>query len=169
MEFTSVKEYLDHFKGHLELVRLKRLMKDLSDYSRELQFLEAKLKFLNFMIAKKRTNDEIIAFLGDFENWISQRLQRIEIIRLSSDHIKQTEIDIKELKEKIAQAKKLVKEQEKIHKEAIKKIQALGKIKSFKPMSNLFETTQMEGIEVYQVPEEDDEVISSEDLEENEI
>ena len=169
MEFTSVKEYLDHFKGHLELVKLKRLLKDLSDYSRELQFLEAKLKFLNFMISKKRTNDEIIAFLGEFENWISQRLQRIEIIRLSSDHIKQTEIDIKELKEKISEAKKLVKDQEKIHKEAAKKIQALGKIKSFKPMINLFETNQIEGIEVYQVPDEEDTVISDENLEENEI
>jgi 3-hydroxybutyryl-CoA dehydrogenase len=81
-------------------------MKDLSDYSKELQFLEAKLKFLNFMISKKRTNDEIISCLGEFENWISQRLQRIEIIRLSSDHIKQTEIDIKELKEKITEADK---------------------------------------------------------------
>jgi hypothetical protein len=169
MEFTSVKEYLDHFKGHLELVKLKRLLKDLSDYSRELQFLEAKLKFLNFMISKKRTNDEIIAFLGEFENWISQRLQRIEIIRLSSDHIKQTEIDIKGLKEKITEAKKLVKDQEKIHKEAAKKIQALGKIKSFKPMVNLFETNQIEGIEVYQVPDEEDVVISGEDLEEDEI
>jgi hypothetical protein len=144
-------------------------MKDLSDYSKELQFLEAKLKFLNFMISKKRTNDEIISCLGEFENWISQRLQRIEIIRLSSDHIKQTEIDIKEIKEKIAQAKKSVKDQEKIHGEAVKKIQPLGKIRSFEPMSNLFATTQMEGIEVYQVPEENDEVISSEDSEENEI
>jgi len=121
------------------------------------------------MISKKRTNDEIIAFLGEFENWIYQRLQRIEIIRLSSDHIKQTEIDIKELKEKITEAKKLVKDQEKIHKEAAKKIQALGKIKSFKPMINLFETNQIEGIEVYQVPDEEDTVISNEDSDENEI
>ena len=169
MEFTSVKEYLDHFRGHLELVKLKRLIKDLSDYSRELQFLEAKLKFLNFMISKKRANDEIIDFLGGFETWISQRLQRIEIIRLSSDHIKQTEIDIKELKEKITEAKKFVKEQEKIHKETVKKIQALGKIKSFKPMANLFDTNQIEGIEVYQIPDEEDTEISDENLEETEI
>jgi len=64
MEFNSVKEYLDHFKGHLEFVKLKRLLRDLDNYSRELQFLEAKLKFLNFMIATKRTNDEIINFLA---------------------------------------------------------------------------------------------------------
>jgi len=169
MEFTSVKEYLDHFKGHLEFVKLKRLVRDLENYSKELQFLEAKLKFLNFMVAVKRTNDEIVKFLSQFETWISQRLQRIEIIRLSTDHIKQTEIDIKEIKEKIAQTKKKVKDQEKTHKEALKKIQSMGKIKSFKPMSNLFETNQMEGIEVYQIPEEEDELISTEDSEDDEI
>lgn len=169
MEFTSVKEYLDHFKGHLEFVKLKRLLRDLDNYSKELQFLEAKLKFLNFMVAVKRTNDEIVKFLSQFENWISQRLQRIEIIRLSTDHIKQTEIDIKEIKEKIAQTKKMVKDQEKIHKEALKKIQTMGKIKSFKPMSSLFESNQMDGIDVYQIQEEEEELISTEDSEEDEI
>ena len=36
-------------------------------------------------------------------------------------------------------------------------------------MINLFETNQIEGIEVYQVPDEEDTVISDENLEENEI
>ena len=170
LEFNSIKEYLDHFKGHLEYVKLKRMLRDLNNYSRELEFLEAKLKFLNFMILKKRTNDEIIKFLSDFPNWISQRLQKIEIIRLSTDHIKQTEIDIKEVKSKIESTKKKVKDQEKIHKEALKKIESLGKIKSFKPTSNLFEPTQVEGIEIYQVPEEmDEEIISSNDSDDDEI
>ena len=78
-------------------------------------------------------------------------------------------IQAQPLVQKIAEAKKLVKDQEKIHKEAAKKIQTLGKIKSFKPMINLFETNQIEGIEVYQVPDEEDTVISNEDSEENEI
>ena len=101
MEFSSVKEYLDHFRGHLEYVKLKRLIRDELDYSRELAFLEAKLKFLNFMVAKKRKNDEILEFLGEYESWISSRLQRIEAVKLSIDHIKQTQIDIQELKKKI--------------------------------------------------------------------
>ena len=169
MEFGSVKEYLDHFKQHLELVKLRRIIRDNEDNLRDLAFLEAKFLFLNFMIEKKRKNDEILKFLSDFPSWIASRLQRIEIIRLSSDHIKQTEIDIKELKEKITEAKKFVKEQEKIHKETVKKIQALGKIKSFKPMANLFDTNQIEGIEVYQIPDEEDTEISDENLEETEI
>ena len=157
MEFGSVKEYLDHFKGHLEFVKLKRLHKDLSDFSRELSFLEAKLKFLNFMIAKKRKNDEIIDFLSAFETWISARLQKIEAVKLSTEHISQTEIDIKELKKKIEEAKKSIKTQEKKYKEVIQKISKESKGKQTKITMSLFETNQVDGIEVFQVEEENEE------------
>jgi len=168
MEFTSVKEYLDHFKGHLELVKLKRLNRDLDNYSKELEFLEAKLKFLNFMIAKKRSNQEILGFLSENSNWISQRLQKIEIIRLSSEHIKQTEFDIKDLKERILKSKKEVKEQDKIHKQALKTIESLDKIKGFKPTNNLFDPVQMDGIEIFQLEDEDEKIVEDQ-VEEDEI
>jgi len=165
IEFSSVKEYLDNFKGHLELVKLKRLIRDSNNYSRELEFLEAKLKFLNFMIVKKRANKEIIDFLSPFQGWISTRLQKIEIIKLSSDHIKQTEIDIKDLKNKITEVKKVIKEQEKKHKEVTNSIKKLGKIKVNQSAANLFEPTQIEGIEIFQVdePEEEQEEIEEDD------
>jgi len=167
IEFSSVKEYLDHFKGHLELVRLKRLLKDSNDYSRELEFLEAKLKFLNFMIAKKRTNNEIIEFVNGFVNWISVRLQKIEIIKLNSDHIKQTEVEIKELKQKISDVKKKIKDQEKKHKEVSKFIEKTGKVKVNRMTHNLFEPTQLSGIEIFQIEEEEEIVKEEED--DNEI
>lgn len=166
MEFGSVKEYLDHFKGHLEYVKLKRLDRDLDNFSKELEFMRAKLKFLNFMISKKRSNTEILDFLSPFANWISQRLQKIEIIRLSSDHIKQTEIDIKDLEGKIQKAKKEVKDQEKIHKEAMKKIGELEKVRSFSPSTNLFEPSQMDGIEIFQIEEEEENTTQEEETDE---
>jgi hypothetical protein len=169
MEFSSVKEYLDHFKGHLELVKLKRLIRDEINYSRELAFLEAKLKFLNFMIAKKRSNDEIFKFLGDFEGWISTRLQRIEAVKLSVEHIKQTEIDIQELKKKIAQVRKEIKDQDKIYKAKVKEIQKMAKGKNTRFTNTvLFEPTHSDGIEIFQIAE-DEEEINSEELEEDEI
>jgi hypothetical protein len=118
------------------------------------------------MISKKRSNTEILEFLSEFANWISQRLQKIEIIRLSSDHIKQTEIDIKELDDKIQKAKKEVKDQEKIHKEAMKKIGTLEKIRSFNPSSNLFEPSQMDGIEIFQIEEEEENTSQEEETDE---
>lgn len=160
MEFSSVKEYLDHFKGHLELVKLKRINRDQQNFSRELLFLEAKLKFLNFMVAKKRKNDEINEFLSDFEAWISNRLQKIEAVKLSTEHIAQTEIDIKELKKKIEETKKLIKAQEKKYKETLQLIQKSTKGKQTKIPAMLFETTQMDGIEVFQVEEEEEKEFS---------
>jgi hypothetical protein len=169
MEFSSVKEYLDHFRGHLEFVRLKRLMRDEANHSRELAFLEAKLKFLNFMVAKKRTNDEIFKFLGDFEGWISARLQRIEAVKLSAEHIKQTEIDIQDLKKKIAQTKKDIKEQDKVYKSRMKDIQKMAKGKNTRFTNTaLFEPTHSDGIEIFQIVEEEEEN-NAEEIEEDEI
>jgi len=170
LEFSSVKEYLDHFKGHLEYVKLRRLKKDEFDYLRELAFLEAKLKFLNFMVLKKRTNQEIVNFLSGFESWISQRLQRIEIIKLSSDHIKETESEIKAIKHKIQEVKRRVKDQEKKHKEITREIEKMGKIKLTKSLNtSLFEETQIGGIEIFQVEEEEEEIQSEIEEDEEEI
>jgi len=166
MEFSSVKEYLDHFRGHLELVKLKRLVRDEANYSRELAFLEAKLKFLNFMIEKKRSNDEIIKFLSGFEVWISTRLQKIEIVKLNIEHIKQTEIDIQDLKNKITKTKKEIKEQDKIYKSRMKDILKLVKGKNTRfNTTALFEPTQVDGIEIFQVIEEDEENIEEQEVE----
>ena len=158
MEFSSVKDYLDHFKTHLELVKLKRLIRDEYDFSRELAFLEAKLKFLNFMVAKKRNNKEIMDFVSQFESWISTRLQKIEAVKLSVEHIKQTEEDIKEIKKKIAQLKKDIKEQEKNYKKVCKELEKISKTKQTKIANSLFEETQINGIEIFQVEEEEEKV-----------
>ena len=158
MDFPSVKDYLDHFKAHLELVKLKRLIRDEYDFSRELAFLEAKLKFLNFMVAKKRNNKEIMDFVSQFESWISSRLQKIEAVKLSVEHIKQTEEDIKEIKKKIAQLKKDIKDQEKNYKKVCKDLEKISKTKQTKISNGLFEETQINGIEIFQVEEEEEKV-----------
>lgn len=123
MEFESIKEYLDAFKVHLEEVRLKRLKKDEVDLRMNLEFLEAKLKFLIFMSQKKRTNVEIVKFLEQFSKWISQRLSGIQIIKLSSDHIKETEDEIKRIKAEIKRVISEIKKQEAV----VKKISAAAK------------------------------------------
>jgi hypothetical protein len=169
IEFSSVKEYLDNFKGHLEFVRLKRLKKDSLDFNSDLLFLEAKLQFLNFMVVKKRTNKEIFDFVSKFPGWISSRLQKIEIVKLSSDHIKQTENEIKEVKLKIKETDKKIKEQERVYKQTISELNKKGKTTFTKNISSLFEITHMDGIEIFQVEEPEEEVLSEETQEEDEI
>lgn len=112
LDYSSVEEYLDQFKVHMEEVLLRRLMKDSFYNDRELEFLEAKLKFLIFMSQKKRSNEEIIEFLKDFVQWIRNRLESIQLIKLSSNEIELTKQKIIEAKQKAKDIRKAIKDQE---------------------------------------------------------
>jgi hypothetical protein len=166
MEFGSVKEYLDHFKQHLELVKLKRIVRDNEDNIRELSFLEAKLTFLNFMIEKKRKNDEIIKFLSDFPSWVSSRLQRIEIVKLSPEYIKETKEAIDSIKKEIEKIKKSISAQEKVYKKVSLDVEKLGDGASKKIQNSLFETQHDDGIEIFRVLEDEFEETVEEEKEE---
>ncbi len=152
IEFNSVKDYLDTFRIHLEEVRLNRLLRDAIDLSDELEFLEAKLKFINFMITKKRSNSEIMEFLSGYSQKISAKLQRIEAIKLSSETIEETKNQIAEIKKKISENKKLITEQKSKFNRIKKEIKTSAKslVKN-----SLFEPTQIDGIEIFK-PAEDD-------------
>ena len=127
LEYTSVEEYLDQFRVHKEEVLLKRLIRDSFYNDRELEFLEAKLKFLVFMSAKKRDNDEIIEFLKQFQTWIKNRLEAIPLIKLSSNEIEITKQKIEETKKSGKEIKKAIKEQEIVVKNVIKEWNRLSK------------------------------------------
>jgi len=167
MEFESVKEYLDGFKVHLEFVRLKRLERDLANYKIELEYLEAKLKFLIFMSTKKRKNTEIVAFLKRFKSWISARLGKIQIVRLSSDYIKETKVLITEIKKAIISCRKTVTAQKKVLVIAKKKISSKNKSISLLPSSYNEQIKEIKGIDIFQ--EEEEVIIEEADIEEDDI
>ena len=120
LDYSSVEEYLDQFKVHMEEVLLRRLMKDAFYNDRELEFLEAKLKFLVFMSQKKRTNEEILEFLKQFVQWIKNRLESIQLIKLSSNEIEITKEKILEAKQKAKDIRKAIKDQEVVCKKVAK-------------------------------------------------
>jgi DNA gyrase/topoisomerase IV subunit A len=160
-QFDSIKEYLDAFKVHLENVKLKRLIRDEDNLNLDLEFLEAKLKFLIFMSEKKRKNDEIIIFLEQFKKWISQKLSSIQIIKLSSDHIKETELEIKRIKSEIKKVQLLIKSQQAVVK---KLVSSNNKVKSASLIPNISKPTSISidsDIEIYEPDEvdEDDELL----------
>jgi DNA gyrase/topoisomerase IV subunit A len=134
-QFNSVKEYLDAFKIHLETVKLRRIKKDFDNLENDLEFLEAKLKFLIFMSQKKRTNDEITNFLSQFVSWISNKLSHLQIVKLSSDHIAETEAEIKKIKQAIKKTLVLIKKQESVVK-SLGSIKIKGKSTSLMPVGS---------------------------------
>jgi hypothetical protein len=164
MEFNSVKEYLDSFKIHLELVKLRRLLKDNYNNTEELEFLEAKVLFLEFMMEKKRKNDEILKFLSEYNPKISSRLQRLEIVRLSPDHLGETKGQIDDMKKEIKRINKEISNQERVYKSMIKNSPD-SKLNTRKIQNTLFSTNESNGIEIYQVEEEEFEESETEEFE----
>lgn len=161
IEYPSVKDYLDHFRVHLEEVRLKRLKKDDENLVSELEFLEAKLKFLNFMIQKKRNNSEISEFLSGYKTRISSRLQRIEAVKLSVENIEETKKEIERIKKEISENKKAIKKQESVFSDVKKSVK-----KASSPLirtTSLFEPTEIDGIEIFHPEEEEVEIKDEED------
>lgn len=155
-QFNSVKEYLDAFKIHLETVKLRRISKDFVNLNTDLEFLEAKLKFLVFMSQKKRANDEITLFLSQFSGWISSKLSHIQIVKLSSDHIAEIEIEIKKIKQLIRETQILLKRQEAV-------VKKLGPIKIKSRSTSLIPVGPhplkiITDIEIF-APEESDEIL----------
>jgi DNA gyrase/topoisomerase IV subunit A len=120
LEYSSVEEYLEQFSVHKEEVLFKRISKDGYYNDRELEFFEAKLKFLNYMMQKKRTAEEITEFLKPFVPWIRTRLESIPLIKLSSNEVEITKTKIEECKNEAKSIKIKVKEQELKWKSALK-------------------------------------------------
>jgi DNA gyrase/topoisomerase IV subunit A len=162
-EYESIKEYLDDYRAHYHLVLLKRMQKDFNNIEIEIEYLEAKLKFLIYMSGPKRTNKEILEFIFVFKEWIQRRLSRIELVKLSDDTISEVRKEIKELQKNGKELAKSIKAQERIWKQASKVKPVKANVKS----STLFGDEDIDhipamtsdGIEIYQpeINEEEDE------------
>jgi DNA gyrase/topoisomerase IV subunit A len=163
IEFPSIKYYLDHFRVHLENVKLRRLQRDDSDMLSELSFLEAKLKFLNFMISKKRNDLEIRNFLSEYSQQISSRLQRIEAVKLSVENIASTKEEIEKLNKLIIDNRKKISEQKKIF-DSIKK--STKDIPRSLVGSALFEPKEIEGIKMFNPEDQEEELFENNNDEE---
>ena len=101
LEYNSIEDYLEDFIVHKEGTILKRYERDLVYLQEELDFLEAKLKFLMFMSEKKRAAQEVVEFLSQFKKEISRRLESISLTKLTKDEIEKTKQEINSCKSDI--------------------------------------------------------------------
>ena len=147
---------MDDFRVHLETIRLNRLVRDEENYRDDLEFLEAKLKFLIFMSQRKRTAKEIEEFLTQFSSKISSRLSAIQIVKLSEDHIKETREEIERIKGKIKETLLLIKAQRKVVAELAKKKPAPKSAKLIFSSTPVV-SPSLDGIEVFTIEEDDEE------------
>jgi hypothetical protein len=93
-------------------------------------------------------------------------LQRIEIVKLSPEYIKETKDAIDSIKKGIEKIKKAISAQEKVYKNASLEVEKLGDGASKKIQNSLFQTQHNDGIEVFQVNEEEFEETQEKEKEE---
>ena len=153
IEYERLEDYLLDFADETERTKLFHLEWTRIKESSELVFLKAKLEYLKFMVVKKRTDDEITQFLSKFERPITSRLDSIKLRQLSNEEVERTveliaiqEQNIKEILQAEKQQEKLVNSM---------KFELRGK--RIKPAEQLFEHQEIDGIEVFDLQELDEE------------
>ena len=126
VEYASISKYLDEFRLHKEGIILRKMKFDLSVLNLDLEFLEAKVKFLKFMVEKKRKDSQVKKWLSKYKITIRKRLEGIKLISLTQEHIKNIEEEIKRIKLEIIKKKKEVQSQNKKYKSISKKVKWEG-------------------------------------------
>lgn len=153
IEYERLEDYLLDFKDEIERTKLFHLDWTVSKETAELAYLKAKLEYLKFMVAKKRTDDEIDQFLTKFEKPITSRLDSIKLRQLSNEELERTIELIKIQEQKLKDFIKQQKEQDKVVNSM--KFELRGK--RIKPAEQLFEHESADGIEVFEIEEEPEE------------
>lgn len=154
VEYETIEDYLDEFKDYLEVLKLEVLIYRRDKSSYELEFLNAKLAYLKYMLDAKRNRQQVLEFLKKYPNSISDRLDVIRLSSLNAETIKETEIAIKEEMQKLKTFNQDVKNQEKILKSL--KFTIKAKIKVSNSLFDEFrQPKEYNGVNVWEGPEEE--------------
>lgn len=158
IEYGDIADYLKEFKVHRESVRLEKSVYDLKVYNEELEFLKAKVEYLKFMLAKKRTDSDIETFLSIYVGRIKNRLERILLRDLSVEVMNKTAELIKEMQATIKKEESTKKSLEASFEKLKEETPIFSKRTSNTRSVDLFsgEIDEIDGIEVFGKTEDDE-------------
>jgi len=165
IEYSDIADYLTEYRVHREAVRLEKSVHDLGVYNEELEFLKAKLEYLKFMLAKKRSDTEIDVFLSVYTSRIKSRLERTLLRDLSNETVAKVQALIKEMIDTIKKEEATKKAlQDSLEKLKIETPIYSKSTKNTRSMDLLMEDEQeIDGIEIFgSVEEENDDTESDE-------
>lgn len=113
LEYNKIEDYLDDFRNYREFLYLEKMEYDLIVLDSELEYLLARKKYLEFMMEKKRKQDEIESFLSKYSKEIYSRLDSLKLRFLNSEYLKITISKIEEYKKDIKNKNKDIENQRK--------------------------------------------------------
>lgn len=137
--YDNIEQYLEDYKWQIIRLRHRDAEYQHKQTSFELEFNIAKEKFIIFMLAKKRTNEEIDKWMKDYNKDICERLERLTSRKFTNDELIATKETIKELQKELKEREKELKESTKLLDKTPDPTTSRG-IKSKKTTVNLFDT-----------------------------
>jgi DNA topoisomerase-2 len=162
LEYDDIDDYLEDFIVHRENTILKRYERDLVYLTDELEFLEAKLKFLTFMSEKKRSADDVLDFLSTYRKEISRRLESIPLTKLTKEEINKTKEEINSCKSSIKIKTQEIKDQ-KVKSKAAEKANSSVSRKTSRTTSLMGDTKDEfhNGIRIFNPEDEQEETLET--------
>lgn len=106
LKYDLIEDYLDDFKNYREILWRDKLSYDIKVYNFNLDFINAKIEFLKFMLGKKRENQEIVDFLAKYSSDIQSKLDSIKLRNLNTNYLEETIDEKKKLEEIIVNSNK---------------------------------------------------------------
>jgi len=144
--YDTVEQYLDNYQWQLKRLAYNKSLYERNFLLKELEFNKVKEQFINFILLKKRSVNEIDEFIKLYESNIKDRLERLTSKKFTKDELIETSQKIKELiielKEKEKELKQSKSNFNKIEDPTLK----IG-ISSKKINSNLFDTSDIDEID----------------------
>jgi DNA gyrase/topoisomerase IV subunit A len=117
--YERIQDYLEDYKFRVEEIKLERYKYFLAKHIKGKTYAEAKLEFITYMMAKKRSRADVKEFLGSYEKWISIKLDTIKASYINKDSISDTRKEIRDQEKKIIEFDKLVKSQDLVVKDQL--------------------------------------------------
>jgi DNA gyrase/topoisomerase IV subunit A len=154
IEYQNITDYINEFRAHREFVRLQKSLYDIDVYSEELLFLKSKVEYLKFMLAAKRKEPEIEDFLAKYPARTASRLERTLLRDLNPEAIKRTNDLIAEETKKLQTEHKTKDSLQKSWEKLSLAVPKRSKTTVTRSM-DLFDTEEIDGIEVLKVGEND--------------
>ena len=102
IQYEKIEDYLDDFKVHINYIKYQYLKYLETTSKLELKYYKAKLKFLEFMMLKKRSRNDINVYLNKYESNISNRLCNLKMYVLDTKTIEETKSKIEILKQEVS-------------------------------------------------------------------
>ena len=106
--YESIEQYLDDYKWQLLRLKFRHTEWEKETLRFNQEFNEGKKLFIEFILAKKRTDDEVTEFLKQFHKTIRPRLEALTARKFTTTELALVKLEIKRLiKENVSKLKEL--------------------------------------------------------------